>query len=290
MASAKWHGSTKLQLQPVIKIVERADSTTTIISYRGPWSECIAKKPKVGQTIAGFPGYIESVEPERERGQIGTLTISIRQGNGESSAGTSDQNEVTWELHWEKIQKPLAAHPRYTRKNAGYGSQAFGSAKADDTWAANNPETGECSTDTVGSMMLILAKMDTAAERDAEITKNTSNDQRALVRDYLTKLGKGTEGYNAYTPTLTKRTTSPKRPTATGAGFIRGSKQSDGTISSSPPPNCPLVGSIPNADDFIWYKDGDDVTKTGSKSTYERVEVWLGVDDVDGDLYTYGNG
>lgn len=276
MASAKWHGSTKLQLQPVIKIVERADSTTTIISYRGPWSECIAKKPTVGQTIKGFPGYIESVEPERERGQIGTLTISIRQGISEGGTiGTSDQSEVTWELHWEKIQKPLAAHPRYTKLNAGYGSAAFGSAKADDTWASFS-STGACSTDTVGSMMLILAKMDTAAERDAEIEKNTSNDQRSLVRDYLTKLGKGTEGYNAYTPTLTKRTTAPKRPTATGAGFL---------LHDGSNPGGPLIASIPNPNSYLWYKDADDVTKTGSKATYERTEVWLGVDDVDADLY-----
>lgn len=275
MASAKWHGSTKLQLQPVIKIVERADSTTTVISYRGPWSECIAKKPTVGQTIKGFPGYIESVEPERERGQIGTLTISIRQGNGESSAGTSDQNEVTWELHWEKIQKPLAAHPRYTKLNEGYGAPAFGSAKADDTWASFS-ETGECSTETVGSMMMLLAKMDTKSERDTELSKNTSSDQVALVKDYLTKLGKGTEGYNAYTPTLTKRTTSPKRPTATGAGFL---------MAAGSNPGGPLIGSIPNPNSYRWYKDADDPTKTGSKSTYERTEVWLGVDDVDGDLY-----
>lgn len=288
MASAKWHGSTKLQLQPVIKIVERADSTTTVISYRGPWSECIAKKPTVGQTIKGFPGYIESVEPERERGQIGTLTISIRQGISEGGTiGVSDQSEVTWELHWEKIQKPLAAHPRYTKNNEGYGSSAFNGAKASDSWG-NNPTTGECLVETVGEKMALIARMDTAEERELEYAKTNNSNNIALVRDYLAKLGKGTEGYNAYTPTLTKRTTSPKRPTATGAGFLLPMSATPG--GSNTTPNSPLISSIPNADKYAWFKDGDDVVKTGHKATYERVEVWVAVDNADKDLYIVRNG
>lgn len=284
--SVIWNGSTKLQLQPVIKISERADSVTTVIAYRGPYSECIAKKPRIGNTISGFLGFIDGVDIDRDSGQVGTITISIKQGVGEDGEliGAGDQNEIIWELHWEKIQKPLAAHPRYTNKNNGYGNPAFNETTTKDT-VTLQLDGGKCRDVVLGDFMISVSRIDDQDERGKELKKiEHSLDATNLVKDYLGKLGKGTDSYNAYTPTLTKRTTSPKRPTATGAGFIKGSKDQAGKITSSPPQS-PLLASIPNAADFVWYKDGDDVTKTGRKSTYERTEVWVGVDSVDGDLY-----
>lgn len=273
--TAKWHGSEKLQVQPALKISERADSTTTTLSYQGPYTECVAKKPRIGMAISGYRGLIEAVDVTRLPGMVGQIDVTLRQGVGEDIPAGSDANEVTHELHWEKIQKPLAAHPRYTALNAGYGAPAFGAAKSDDIWVSTE-DVGGCGTTTVGMKMLDLAKMDTQAERKAELEKSTNEDQANLVKDYLKKLGKGTEGYNAFTPVITKRTSAPKRPTATGAGFL---------LSAGTNPGGPLIASIPNANSYRWYKDADDATKTGSKSTYERTEVWLAVDDVDADLY-----
>lgn len=268
---ALWIGDSRLQLQPELRITESADSTTTTFSYSGPYELCVSSKPNRGQSVAGFPGVVASTELLRKPGGVGLLTITVVAQNADSDLASAIL-ETKWQLRWMEARKPLASHPRYTALNKGYGSAAFGTAKSSDLWIdAGN--VSACREITVAYIMEECAKA-TMDEANAIIAKGTDINQVALVRDYLGKLARSTEGYKLFYPVLTKTTTSSIRPAGTGAGFILASA-----------PSSPLLGSVPNHADYKWFKDADDVTSTGRSGSYERSEVWIGADDIDSDLY-----
>lgn len=267
-----WSGSRLLVQQPELRVTETADSTTTTVSYSGPWNLCVSSKPARGQSFSGFPGIVASTDLVRKPGGVGVLTITITAQNEETEI-VPGITETKWELKWLEVRKPLASHPRYTAKNAGYGTPAFGNAKSDDVWTET--VDGQACSDIKVSAVMAEVEKSTLDEAKARIAKGSDSDQRALVTDYLNKLGRSTEGYKAFTPTITKTTTSTSRPSATGAGFISGSA----------PSGCPLLGSIPDHASYTWFKDADDVTATGKSGSYERTELWIGADDVDADLY-----
>ncbi len=266
-----WIGDTRLQLQPELRVVESADSITTTFSYAGPYELCKSSKPYRGQTVAGYAGRVISTDLLRKPGGIGLLTVTVVAPADESSL-SSTPVETKWALRWMEARKPLASHPRYTAKNVGYGDPAFSQAKSSDLWQDANNESA-CKDITVAMVMEDCAK-GTLDEAKAKLSTGTDDDQVSLVKDYLSKLARSTEGYKSFTPVFTKVTTYPTSPSGTGAGFISG-----------PPAGCPLLGSVPNSSKFKWFKDADDVTPTGRSGSYERTEVWIGADDIDSDLY-----
>lgn len=270
-----WTGSQTLQLQPDIRDTESADSRTTVLSYRGPYSECKKLRPMRGQQIVGVNGYVATTEITRHAAGLGTLTVTVvaqySQGEGEAVPA---EMEITYELKWQECTKALIEHPRYSAKNAGYGSAAFGDAVTADTLSSADSVLA-CSGISVGQFILSFEN-ESAQKAEEEILKCNNNDQKSLMRDYMKKRARNQDGYKVFIPVLSKVTTTTTRPSATGAGMI-----------VPAPTTHPLYNSIGDATGRTWFKDADDVTATGRFMTYQRTEVWIGADEVDTDLYRH---
>lgn len=112
---------------------------STRLEYVGPHATLLAAAPAIGEAWGDYEGFTDTVNIEPISGTTplqGALTVTMKRTfEAGSSGGTSGTaSEITYEVEWVAVQRPLAEHPVFqTTGSRPLDSTAFeGIAKWED--------------------------------------------------------------------------------------------------------------------------------------------------------------
>ncbi|MCX7006610.1 MAG: hypothetical protein NTY53_05070 [Kiritimatiellaeota bacterium] len=253
MSTVQWRGSKNLRELPESGIEETLEKNSKELEYEGPYTECLAKRPKPGSLEVKTGYVITRVRVRRLPGGRGRLTLTLdRQLAMSTSPPPAGQ---TVELDWIETEKDLLLHPRYSMDTDPIGARALDPG---DLCALKNWE------DEPNAEIKSAFKYRLDPSRPAA----TAEDLSYNAKDYATKRLRGQSTYRVYLPVV-KRTTRISNPIK---GDPCGKKLSN------------LPSGLPQPDGYQWLKTADRSTRSGS-GKWERHEEWGGFSSVDGDIY-----
>lgn len=269
-----WHGSKKLELQAAVDQSEDASGVTTVLTWRGPWTEAVSKRPRRGQTVAGWPGFVVLVKTERESNEIGKVTATLRDdGVIDGTELPEKATEPKYEVRYVEIERPLETHPRYNKA----GETNFQSALVEEDLTRLEDALikkvrgvlGEGKLNiTIGGLVQII-KSATAAERAVLMEFAGCIAGCELIAEFFKKWDAGVESYSVFAP-VARKTAEYLKP---GVLAAPGKIEIPAGFKSLPP-------------GFKWLKTTADISWTGRFGRAEGVEEWRGAVEIDSDLYS----
>ncbi|WP_043585373.1 hypothetical protein [Geminisphaera colitermitum] len=251
-----WRGSRELILQPGYpREIETAAGRRVELLYRGPYAAAKAKRPKPGQTIAGVEGteglYVDQTEvypDEAGPTASGTLKIILADEGGNSGASTVIDKQITWEVEWVDLSRPLSQHRRY---RAG-GVNALTDNDLADIEAWKNETAGD---------LRRAFKYKNGKGEEVTLTVNAQHLAKKLLR--------GQETYVHPAPVVRKTSRQWVAPKTTQMGKRSAAK---------PYADAP--------DGYQWLTTADKSLHQGTRGKWERVQEFTGAEEWDADLYT----
>ncbi|MDR2981854.1 MAG: hypothetical protein LBV12_06365 [Puniceicoccales bacterium] len=277
--AVKWRGSTELQLQADLEMAYDQDGCTTILTYMGPYAECIARRPKRGQTIKGYPGAIQRVTVSRMTMERGKIVVTLRDDTEIEGTGDDKPSKPRFELIWVEIDKPLETHPIFNEEPK-FGTETM----ANEAKIRTNTGNGDLDARlqkifgskeyvTTNGGLIQLMKSMTPYERAAVYEYMSVVTWKDFVQGFFEKWDAGIESYRLYAPVARKTTEHLVQPVPERPGKIE------------KPVGFSKLPKRGNGKDFKWIKTTDQFSWTGRYGRGERIEEWTGSDEIDEDLY-----
>lgn len=186
-----WRGTQDTQVQPNIRRKMTSAGERIMLQYRGVYTTLLAARPAIGATVAGYANfYVDEVELVADgTGESGAATMTVVLLS-ESWTGTATPAiDLTEEVEWSQIEKPIEQHPRYLTG----GDNALTDADLDaiEEW-----------------------KNATAASDRSSLYGDLSANAKHLVD----KLRRGTTSYIVPAPIARKTTKGFEAPTSSAQG------------------------------------------------------------------------
>ena len=280
--AAVWIGTQSLIELPEASISEEAFGVTTNITLEGQWSECLARKPRIGQTIKGWVGLIQRLYLQRNAGATGRIDITLFQSYEDAEGGQLAPSR--YEIYDNEFEKALETHIRYNGKGP-FGSVTMKTeAKIEVPSTNTSPDrkklrdiliklfaTESTAQTTVGALVAAI-KSCSPDERRAILEAGVNSSVKNLLVDFFKKWDAGIEAFMAFAPCARKTTEYAKPVKPSGLGKI-------GT-----PTGFTILPTAPSGT-YEWLKTGDRISWTGRNGHCERVEEWKGTVGIDHDLY-----
>jgi hypothetical protein len=86
-----------------------------VLVYRGKYSTMLAARPAIGDEVTGFEGnYVDQVDLVPDgAGTSGPATMTVVLVSETWSGATTPDLDLTEEVEWSQLEKPIEQHPRY---------------------------------------------------------------------------------------------------------------------------------------------------------------------------------
>lgn len=245
-----WRGPKTLEQQK-LKWSFESEQQSVVVPFAGPYSVCVAKRPKVGGTLAGFTSTnmtITKVEIEEGDGETATMSVYL----GATKAPDSDTSfaaigEPIYELDFQELTKPLEQHPKCGILNPDRTEkEKLGKKRATwDDWADLEQDVDYIG---VGPVQWDLAT-------------------------YQAKRQKGIENFQIVFPIVRRTLTFYRQPSGIG----------DGCFHQEYPPGEAEWPTEIGGHEVKYIKSTEKLRKQGRVRTLET--EWIGAWDFDSDLY-----
>lgn len=271
MSRVVWNGPRTLT-EDVLRY--RWGKTATGITctrfWWGPLGDVHAAAPDIGERWEDVPGkpFIDTVQIVQAAPGCGemTVTASVTSGGGASSGGSDA--DITYELEWTQLIKPLAAAKRYIGEPGVKFTDALAITPA--TSAQKKAMGDEKFEGTVGEWATFIRGESTKNRNILmELTRTAVEPVWLKIKDYFAKLDAGQESFIIPAPVARITTRTSQRPGSTQMGKI------------GPPGGFPELPA-----GYQWLGTADRALRQGSSGKWERVREWTGADKWDNQIYT----
>lgn len=251
---------TKGNLSPRIvagsEITLSVDGDSATVVKRGSYSSLVQPSPGDLYTYEGVSLRVLKSRKQRDRGGLGTLTITL--GDKETTGGGGggeDGKNTKYEVDYTLIEKPIEQHPLFLHI---FNDPDQATYRADiELWRNLD-------------IKYIARKMQCQypLQEDPDPTKDDHwHTFGGAYKLYCQKILAGIESYFLQVPVIRKSTIEVNPPSASAAG-----------IRETPPKTFGI-----NAKQ--WIKTVDRALSTDRNGRWERHEEWSGFDNLDVDLY-----
>lgn len=195
---SRWRGAESIKLQPTYPRFKRtAKGAVLTLVFRGPYVDLRTYGPAIGDsiTLGAFdyaPSdelvYANSAECQPDgAGEDGAGTLTVVYTNEADAGAVLTSSNITREIDWTLLEKPLIQHPRYA--TGGDKELTDADRKDIEAWRADP------GTETYGAL--------------------TDN-----AKDYVNKVRKGIENFVVPAPLVRKTTRGTSAPTVSACGEI----------------------------------------------------------------------
>lgn len=230
---------------------------TCEISFKGSYTDLVAKQPSPGDTLAELSDgefKVTSSKLVRINGNDGTLDVSLFKPASADDGGGGGDNEsggTTYEVRFEQINRPIEMHPYF----ANYGSASNGIEEAD------------------------LARVEDAlAARDMAKRQEAVAALAGGALELYNKKRQGVESYNVYAPTIVETSYATTKPVLNG-----GNRREQPPADSNFPINSGMKDKNQNFIPYIYLRMPDQAAKETKRWRITR--TWMGFTDLDPIIY-----
>lgn len=161
---------------------------TGTVSWNGPYLVLLAMRPRYGATVPvpGLSGWIVGkVNIVRRGGGMATMTADV----SAPATGSAAFQRPDYDVQWQRVEKPLATHPRY----AGVPNVVLN--KIEEYFGTTDP-----------------------AERATIYAEIGELEFGELGQEIVHKRLRGTDTWTPYAPVVTKTSVSSRSPETGGCG------------------------------------------------------------------------
>jgi len=254
----KTKGNLSPRLAEGSEITLSVDGDSAKVIKRGRYSSLV--QPNSGElyTYEGVSLRVLSSSKRRDRGGLGTLTITLGDKDKTGGGGGGDDGKNTkYEVDYTLIEKPIEQHPLFR-----------------DIF--NNPELATFRADIEVWRNLELKYI----SRKMQCQYPIQDDPDPFNEDhwhsfsgtyeiYCRKILAGIESYFLQVPVIRKTTVEASPPSSSSAG-----------MRDTPPKTFGIHGKQ-------WIKTVDRTLSTDRNGRWERQEEWSGFDNLDENLYPH---
>lgn len=229
---------------------ERSYKTTIV--YVGEYDTLEAAEPPANTTWGDYDGRVTNtnlVPIEGTSPRQGELTVNVEYfyeaGDQSGGGGTGTAAEVTHEVEWVEIWRPLLEHPQFAPGAGGANQLTDADLTAIEAWKnEQDPDLRKDYRYTIQSA--------SGAATEAELSTNA----KLLAKGILI----GQEQWPDFAPVARRTTTYTDGPPSTSNA---GRKDTPSSF-----PNLPAG--------YEYRKSADRNVQTGGRNTWSRVEEWTG--------------
>ena len=255
----RWLGSKTLKGGKVHYDAQASKEVITT-DFQGPYSECLAKKPKIGAIITGLPSThkITGVKIVELDGGAGRIDVTLEAAVSDSTFSTEPLGEPTYEIDWVETQRPIELHKNCGKLNPERAWFKDGAIlTVEDPAAAGGkqltwedwPQLMEASEDNPGGDYL---------EESA-----SGGPIVWSLENYKGIKEQGQDAYLFYSPVVRRTTIHLRKPADVG----------DGSGKLQEPP---IFVGFARIGDFMWLGGADRCVKSGR--TFTRTTEWQGAE------------
>lgn len=250
MAAPRWRGSRDIE-QGKIDVEETAGKKVVTMELNGPYERCLARRPKVGQSMAGQGSDLKviTVKVTELDGGAGRINVTLEATTDESTNSTEPIGEPQYEIQWTRMEKPIELHPRCGRLYEGRAKYKDGQI--------NETEGKQRTWDDWESLS------DVAPEGygNGDYVEESDDSDTWSLDDYKSLRERGQESYQVSYPVVRRTSSHLAKPGDVGAMI--------GRISEPP-----TAANFTRVNDFEWLMTGDSCTK--GRRSYTRTSEWTG--------------
>lgn len=185
-------------------------------------------------------------------GSMAKLTINLVR-KGTTTESYPDALDTTWEINWVSVEKPLTSNPKLVSQGSGTTQTCIDLVSA---WR-DSPQQRKRNYQV--PLNTLTREADPMADADWEDLPAGSEALKVCQ-----KLAAGIEGYLAFSPVISKKSTYSSMPNTGNCAKIE----------------LPTV----NVSGYVYLKNSDQAVQQQDK-TWLRTETWQGADSWDTDLY-----
>ena len=232
------------------------DGNSANLVYRGGYSALLSFAPTKGSpaVFLGESFIVLTSKLRRDRGGLGTLDVALGDPSNSGSGGDPENANITTEIDWTLIEKPLEAHGVFDDlfRNTSSSELLLAFKKWDALADEFLPKKVEFKYPLVETPSLDVA------EHWGDLT------DAALL--FAKKRFSGIDSYMLQVPVVRRTTILSTAPPTSTAG------QRDD------PPKFAEAATT-------WLKTADKSVQRTKRGAWERTEEWSGFDELDADLY-----